>query len=235
MWGHRAQIPPIALNRRSVIDYLANLRGDVILESWGAGDDGQSLVFGFERVRERDTFCERFHARPGTDGDIEIPTHRWVDDDLQTPKALARAIVEHFQPQGRMLEPCAGDGAFLECMPCADWCEVKEDRDFFQYRDKVDWIVTGPPYLQRLEFLVRSLQLAENIVFLVHVPLIFFKAKLHLIHHAGCAVREIVLVDNPPEPWPQFGLQLSAVHIKRGHPGGIKVTDKRGEFPVTFD
>ncbi len=38
------------------------------------------------------------------------------NDDVQTPLALARAIVAHFQPRGRILEPCCGDGHFLRAL-----------------------------------------------------------------------------------------------------------------------
>lgn len=38
------------------------------------------------------------------------------DDEVQTPPALARALVRHFNPRGRMLEPCCGDGNFLRAL-----------------------------------------------------------------------------------------------------------------------
>ena len=33
-----------------------------------------------------------------------------------TPYHTAKWIVEHFEPQGKMLEPCRGDGAFYKAM-----------------------------------------------------------------------------------------------------------------------
>lgn len=236
MHGHRAEIAPTGLNRRRVVDFLSNTRGDLILERWGGGNGAQeSLVFAFERIRERDLFVDQFGALPGETGEIIIPVHRAVDPNLSTPRRLAQAIVDHFQPQGSMLEPCAGSGAFLDCMEGAEWCEIEENRDFFSYAKLVDWIITNPPYEQRLEFLVRSLQLAKNIIFLIQVPSLFFQAKLHLITKWECGIREIVLIDNPPDPWPFFDMRLGVVHIKKGHRGGIKLTDKRGDWPVDFD
>lgn len=240
MWGHRASIPQNALIRASVIEFFSHLRGELILESWGGagGKEGagnkDTLVFGFERVRERDQFVEKFRARKAAEGDIKVVVHDDINGDLPTPPKLARAIVGHFKPQGKILEPCAGAGAFLDCLPGAEWCEIKKDRDFFQYYGKVDWIIGNPPYMRRLEFLERSLQLAADTVLLFQVPMMFFKSRLEIVSRYGCGIREIVLIDNPPEPWPQFGMELGAVHIQKGHKGGITVTDKRGAFPVDF-
>lgn len=240
MWGHRATIAQNALIRASVIEFFSQMRGELILESWGgargtaSAGNKDTLVFGFERVRERDQFVEKFRARKAAEGEITVPVHHDVDDDIPTPPKLARAIVEHFKPQGKILEPCAGDGAFLDCLPGADWCEIKKERDFFRYYEKVDWIIGHPPYMQRLEFLERSVQLATNTVLLFQVPMMFFRSRLEITKRHGCGMKEIVLIDNPPEPWPQFSMELGAIHIRKGHKGGIVITDKRGAFPVDF-
>ena len=39
------------------------------------------------------------------------------NDDIQTPLALARRLVAHFQPTGKILEPCRGHGNFLKARP----------------------------------------------------------------------------------------------------------------------
>lgn len=38
-------------------------------------------------------------------------------DKVFTPDDVARDIVAYFKPTGRILEPCAGDGAFLKYLP----------------------------------------------------------------------------------------------------------------------
>ena len=71
-------------------------------------------------------------------------------DVVMTPYHTAKWIVEHFEPQGKMLEPCRGEGAFYTAMQeyndDVDWCEISEGKDFFDYNGKVDWIITNPPY-----------------------------------------------------------------------------------------
>lgn len=45
------------------------------------------------------------------------PNRNYVSDDVvQTPAALARRLVEHFRPRGRVLEPCKGEGNVLRAL-----------------------------------------------------------------------------------------------------------------------
>lgn len=41
-------------------------------------------------------------------------------DVVFTPEHVALAMVRHFQPAGKVLDPCKGDGVFLRQMPGAD-------------------------------------------------------------------------------------------------------------------
>lgn len=68
-------------------------------------------------------------------------------DIVSTPDWVARDIVEYFKPSGKVLEPCLGEGAIFRHLPIgSDWCEIQRGRDFFQWEKKVDWIVSNPPY-----------------------------------------------------------------------------------------
>ena len=67
------------------------------------------------------------------------------NDCVQTPVYLCEQIVDYFKPTGRILEPCKGDGNFLQVMK-ADYCEIKENIDFLNMRGHWDWIITNPPY-----------------------------------------------------------------------------------------
>ena len=59
-------------------------------------------------------------------------------DIVMTPEYLAKEIIEHFNPTGRILDPCRGEGAFYDNYPEGDhdWCELGEGRDFLQYQKK---------------------------------------------------------------------------------------------------
>lgn len=146
------------------------------------------------------------------------------NDDVQTPPELARQVVDHFGPSGRILEPCRGAGNFLRWMPGAEWCEIKEGRDFFKWTRKVDWIVTNPPWSQVRGFLRHAMELAEHIVFLLTINHLWTKARVRDIHDHEFGVREICLVEMP-KGFPPSGFQLGAVYLRRGWTGGISLTD----------
>ncbi|MDA8412999.1 MAG: hypothetical protein M0023_04335 [Desulfobacteraceae bacterium] len=68
-------------------------------------------------------------------------------DIVFTPADVARDVVAHFAPSGRILDPCKGDGAFFDHLPSgAEFCELKDGKDFFHWTEPVDWIVSNPPY-----------------------------------------------------------------------------------------
>ena len=72
-----------------------------------------------------------------------------------TPAWVAEDMVEYFSPNGLILEPCRGEGVFTNIMPTAEWCEVREGRDFFDWDKPVDWIISNPPY-------IKSNQMSDN-------------------------------------------------------------------------
>ncbi len=69
-----------------------------------------------------------------------------VQDVVYTPDYVASAIISRYCPSGSVLDPCAGDGAFSSRIPGCLTCEIKDGRDFFEFRQRVDWIVGNPPY-----------------------------------------------------------------------------------------
>ncbi len=80
-----------------------------------------------------------------------------------TPLALAKACVSHMPvtPGQMWLDPFRGQGAFFNSFPSTvrrEWCEIKEDRDFFLFDQKTDWCVSNPPYSQLDRVLSHSFQ-----------------------------------------------------------------------------
>lgn len=148
------------------------------------------------------------------------------NDCVMTPTYLAQAIVNHFQPKGKVLEPCCGTGNFLKVLPNADWYEINKGRDFLTAIGHWDWIITNPPYSKYRDFLNKSMQIADNIVFLQLINATFYKARLRDIFNNGFGIKEIALLDTPPE-FPQYGFQLGCVYYKKQHKGDIKFSKIR--------
>ena len=92
------------------------------------------------------------------------------NDVVFTPDWLAEKICSMFDVGGSVLEPCKGEGVFLKYLPeKTQWCEITEGRNYYDFNEKVDWIVTNPPYSDYNRFLEHSFEIADNIVLLVPV------------------------------------------------------------------
>jgi hypothetical protein len=146
------------------------------------------------------------------------------NDRMYTLDLLARDIVNHFRPTGKILEPAAGGGAFLRALRGCDWCEIDKRVNFFKCQRHYDWIITNPPYSLSTEFLRESLELADNIVFLCPINSWFQRARERAISEAGFAIVETCRIPVPPPPWPQFGLSLGATWVRRGWLGRMSNT-----------
>lgn len=154
------------------------------------------------------------------------------NDRVWTPPEVAQGIVDHFQPFGRCLEPCKGPGtgAFVVALMNAGiedvaWCELDEGRDFLTHEETgYDWVVTNPPWSKFRPFLQKSMQVADNVVFLALLNAWFMKARMADMRAAGFGLVEALLLPTPAKPWPQTGFGLAAVHARRDYEG-----------PMTFD
>jgi hypothetical protein len=160
-----------------------------------------------------------------------------TNDDVQTPPVLCRRLICHFDPQGKVMEPCRGAGNFYNdlvqwsSVTEVTYCEIKEGRDFFDYAGpRVDWIITNPPFSKARKFALRAFEVADNVVFLITLNhALGLKARWRDVTEQGFGVRQFVLLDTPAKEtgWPPAGFQLGAVHWQRGYCGPIEVHDWR--------
>lgn len=163
------------------------------------------------------------------------------NDEIMTQTELGARIIDHFQPKGKILEPCIGNGQgfyhyLLDNGYDVDWCEISfcdcevmcrvETRDFLDYDDKVDWIITNPPFSKIREFLYHACEIADNIVFLCLLPNVFYKKRLAIIKDFGFSIKELIFLPNQ-EGFPKFGFQLGVVHYSKEDLDSIKITDWR--------
>ncbi len=165
------------------------------------------------------------------------------NDKVYTPKILAKAIVDHFKPSGRALEPCKGQGSFYDELSLRndifklEYAEIDEGLDFFNITDKhYDWIVTNPPWSQFRTFLNHSMKLADNVVFISLINAFFMRARMRDMEENGFYISEILHIPNqPPKPWPQAGISLGATLIKRKRPGELVKDIKFSNLILNFE
>ena len=151
------------------------------------------------------------------------PTRAYQSNDcVMTPPRLARALVAALQPSGVILEPCAGTGNFVRALrPFGDvrWCEVARGRDFFEWAEPVDEIVSNPPWSLFARVLAHALDIARHRVALVATINHFWtRHRRELVRRAGFGIEMIIEFPAPME-WQATGFQLGMVVLTRGHKG----------------
>lgn len=157
---------------------------------------------------------------------------RSKEDIVMTPEWLAKVVIDSLPIEGKVLDPCRGLGAFYNQLPGDKYyCELSEGLDFFEWNDKVDWIVTNPPWSIYRHFTKHAYTIADNIAFLVPISHdLSFTARLRDMNEAGFGIRQIFTIDTPKDnpgerPWPQMGFRLGWVWKQRGYTGNIKWTN----------
>ena len=73
------------------------------------------------------------------------------------------------------------------------------------------------------QFLIHSMELAKDIVFLTTINHYTTKARLRDMREHGFAIKEIYCIPTP-STFPQSGFQVAAVHTQKGWTGKIQMT-----------
>lgn len=151
--------------------------------------------------------------------------NRPEQDIVYTPRDLALDIIEHYNPNGVILDPSCGAGAFFDQFPGSDnaWCELDKGRDFFDHHDKCDWIITNPPWSMMRRFLIHGMEISDNIVYLTSMNHYMTKARLRDMRAAHFGIKEFYCFDTP-KSFPQSGFQLAGVHTQRGWTGPATIS-----------
>lgn len=112
------------------------------------------------------------------------------NDRVYTPNDIVKDILEWVKPNGTILEPFKGDGAFYDELVktgnIVDWTEIDLGRDFFEVDKHYDYIITNPPYSIFTQVLEHSFKIADNVIMLIPHNKIFTSDKrLDMIEKFG--------------------------------------------------
>lgn len=148
-----------------------------------------------------------------------LMTGKNKNDLIYTPLNIAKQIIDLYQPSGIILDAFMGNGAFYNQYPDnvdKDWCEINNGRDFFDYNNKVDWIITNPPYSIFDQVLEHSFKIADNIVYLVPFSKVFSSmGRIRKIFEFGGIV-SIHILSASKCGFP-FGFPCAAIYFKRNY------------------
>ncbi len=154
-----------------------------------------------------------------------------ASDTVQTVPHIARSIVRKYQPSGLVLEPCRGEGNIYNELPQPkDWCEITQGRDFFDYRQQVDWIITNPPYSIYDKFLEHCFEVAGNVVLLCPIAKAFKSLGIENMVSSYGGLKEIWLIGSGQACGFAFGFPTGCLYYQRGYVGSIKYTKQT--YPI---
>src|SRR3990167_8003744 len=141
------------------------------------------------------------------------------NDVVFTPDWLAEIICSMFPIKGLVLEPCKGEGVFMKYLPPDTmWCEIAEGKNYYDFNEKVDWIVTNPPYSDFDRFLDHSFLLADNVILLVPIAKIMksMGTLKKLFTYGGIVSCHFLGGGSAGFP---FGFPVGIYHFKKDHKG----------------
>ena len=69
----------------------------------------------------------------------------------QTPETVSVELIKEipFVNGDKVLEPFRGECSFYNNLPTnivKDWCEIEEGKDYKNYTESIDWVVSNPPF-----------------------------------------------------------------------------------------
>ncbi len=145
-------------------------------------------------------------------------------DIVFTPRDISRLLIKHLHPDGICLDPCKGDGSFYDLMPEGSlYCEISEGKDFFDFNQKVDWIIGNPPYSIFETFLQKSFNLSDNVAFLIPTNKVFQRQIImERINNYG-GIRSIIIFGSGNLIGFPFGFSVGMFYFKKDYKGMTEI------------
>ena len=148
-------------------------------------------------------------------------------DTVYTKSETAQWIVNYFRPHGSILDPSAGANAFFDKFANQEKyrCEIADGIDFFGWTQRVDWIMTNPPYSIYDKFLEHAFAIADNVVFFVPIAKAFKSNKVQELVMVYGGLKELVYMGGGSRHGFAFGFPVGCLYYKRGFVGDCKITN----------
>jgi hypothetical protein len=144
-------------------------------------------------------------------------------DKIMTPPKIAQKIINWLpiKPTDIILDPAKGCGAFFYNFPNKErvyFCEIDDGKDFFNWTNNVDWIITNPPYSIFDAFLKHAFNVSKNVCFLLPLSkLVSSMGRIRKYAEYG-GVPKILIISASKCGFP-FGFPCAAVWFKKGFKG----------------
>jgi len=148
-------------------------------------------------------------------------------DIVYTPDNVVKDIIKWVNPSGKCLDPSFGDGAFHRNMQDGSyWCEIRQGRDFFDYNEKVEWIIGNPPYSIFEEWLRHSFEIADNVVYILPTNKVFQRQVIMRMINNWGGIRGMMVYGSGSMVGFPFGFSVGTFWFKKDYHGECELVLK---------
>ena len=121
-----------------------------------------------------------------------------ANDIFITPIDLAKKHIDmiEFNENDKWLDPCKNNGSYYNNFPNdnKDYCEILEQKDFFEYKRHVDIIIQNPPYSLMNKWIEKNIKLNPRIIsFLVGIGNLTAK-RIETLENAGYGLTKMKML-----------------------------------------
>ena len=98
----------------------------------------------------------------------KIKNKKVANDVFITPLELSKNHINFidYKDDDKWLDPCKNNGSYYNQFPNnnKDYCEILENKDFFDYNEPVDIIIQNPPYSLMDKWINKNIELKPRII-----------------------------------------------------------------------
>ena len=121
-----------------------------------------------------------------------------ANDIIYTPKPVALIMIKlcKIKSGSKVLDPSKGGGVFYDNLPTnciKDYCEISENKDFFNYNDNVDLIIGNPPYSLWDKWIEHTMKITDKFCYILGC-FNFTDARVRKIINNGFGITKIHLL-----------------------------------------
>ena len=135
-------------------------------------------------------------SKSGTNIMRNIQLRKTANDKIYTPLPVAKKMIEicNIQPEDKVLDPSKGGGVFYDNFPecIKSYCEIEENKDFFDYNEEVDIIVGNPPYSLWTKWINKTISLNPKKICYIFGTWNLTNVRLRELHKNGYNIQKIV-------------------------------------------
>ena len=144
----------------------------------------------------------------------QIKGRNVANDVFITPLELAKKHIEMVESSADdiWLDPCKNSGAYYNQFPTdnKDYCEILENKDFFDYNKKVDIIISNPPYSIMDKWINKNIELKPRIIgMLISIGNLTTK-RIALLENAGYGLTKMKMM----KVYEWFGMSAMVIFEK---------------------